>query len=80
MIFPQEDYLEWAKKYGLRIQEGECLKCGMKIITDIPFALGGYRGLKSKDHGCGQKYTWKTMKPVSEEEKKFWSELTKDMK
>ena len=75
MLLPQEDYKEWAEKYGLRIKEAKCPKCKIDIITDIPFAIGGYRGLKSADHGCGENYTRKVMVPWSEAEKKFWCDI-----
>ncbi len=72
MLFPITDHEQWAKMYGLRIKKGKCLKCGIDVITDIPFILKGYRGLKSADHGCTEKYTHKTFKPYSDEEKERW--------
>ena len=78
LIIPvDQDPQEWAEKYGLRIKEGECSKCGKKLITNIPFAFQGYRGLKSADHGCGDKYTWKTFVPVGEKERAEWGEIAK---
>ena len=72
MLFPQENIDKWVEKYGLRVQSGECSMCGKQVVTDIPFVFEGYRGLKSKDHGCGEKYTWKTFKPFKEKEKAEW--------
>lgn len=77
LLLPVEDTEEWVEKYGLRIKTGNCHKCGVEIVTDIPFAFLGYRGLKSADHGCGDKFTWKTFKPVGEKEKAGWAEIAK---
>ena len=76
LIIPiDQDPVEWADKYKLRIKTGKCHKCEKEIITDIPFAFAGYRGLKSAEHGCGSKYTWKTFKPVKEKEIAEWAEI-----
>ena len=76
LIIPvDQDPEEWAERYGLRIKKGNCSNCGLELITNIPFAFQGYRGLKSEDHGCGDKYTWKTFKPVKEKEKLEWADL-----
>lgn len=79
MITIIENEEEWAEKYGIRAKEGFCPKCGLKIITDIPFAIKGYRGLKSADHGCGETYTRKVMVPSSDEEKKYWADIAGKM-
>ncbi|MDC1175567.1 hypothetical protein OAT67_09220 [Bacteriovoracaceae bacterium] len=76
MIFPlEQDYLSWSEKYNIRIKTAKCPKCGVDIITNIPFAIKGYRGLKSDDHGCGEKYTRKVIVPTSKDEKEFWSKI-----
>lgn len=76
MLFPLDtDYRIWAKRYGIGVGKYKCLKCGMDIITNIPFAIKGYRGLKSLDHGCGENYTRKVMTPVGKEEIDFWKGL-----
>lgn len=76
MIYPlEQDYLTWASQYDLRVRTGECPKCKKSIITNIPFALKGFRGLKSEDHGCGEEYTRKTMIPVEKAEIDFLSEI-----
>ncbi len=80
MLFPLEtDYLTWANKYDIRVESGECSKCGNSVITNLPFAFEGYRGLKSEDHGCGEKYTWKTFVPVGEDEKSTWKNIASSM-
>ncbi|MFT6067898.1 MAG: hypothetical protein ACJAT2_003631 [Bacteriovoracaceae bacterium] len=80
MLFPMEtDYLTWANKYNLRVKVGKCHSCGKEVITNIPFALSGYRGLKSEDHGCGDYYTWKTFKPIGEKEKLKWAKVSSTM-
>lgn len=76
MLIPLEkDYLTWATTYNIRIKTGICPKCQRRIITNIPFAMGGYRGLKSEDHGCGEKYTRKIAVPFSRDEKYYWSSV-----
>ena len=80
MIFPLEDYIEWADKYKIKIRISNCPKCGVEIITNIPFALKGYRGLKTPDHGCGEKYTRKVFVATDPEEKRFWFEIARAMK
>jgi len=72
MLQPIENPVTWANKYGLEIKQANCPKCGILIITDVPFAVKGYRGLKSSDHGCGEMYCRKILTPVSEEEIEFW--------
>ena len=80
MLFPlEQDYLTWASRYSIRIRSGNCEKCGVAIITNVPFAFQGYRGLKSDDHGCGEKYTRKIMVPVEKAEKEFWAPIAKSM-
>lgn len=80
MIIPIDlDYLKWAERYNIRIKVERCPKCNIEIITDIPFAISGYRGLKSKDHGCGEKYTRKTLVPIDKEETMFWKSITDSM-
>jgi len=80
MIVPLEmDYLTWASKYNLRVKTGKCVKCERELITNIPFALKSYRGLKSEDHGCGEKYTWKTFKPTGVKEKEQWAIIASSM-
>ncbi|PIK15111.1 hypothetical protein [Halobacteriovorax sp. JY17] len=80
MLFPlEQDYLNWTSKYNLRVKTGSCLCCGKEIVTDVPFALKGYRGLKSEDHGCGEEFTWKSFKPIGQKEKDTWDSLTISM-
>lgn len=75
MIKPLVNADEWAKKYDITEREGECPKCKIAIKTTIPFAIKGYRGLVSEDHGCGEKYTRKSMVPVDSEEIEFWNSV-----
>lgn len=76
MLIPlEQDYLTWASRYDLRVKTGQCPKCKKEIITNIPFALKGYRGLKSEDHGCGEEFTRKTMIPVDKKEIEFLAGL-----
>jgi hypothetical protein len=75
MLFPQEDPEVWAQKYDLKIKHANCPKCKKEIVTDVPFAFKGYRGLKSRDHGCGGKYTRKILVPVSKEEIEYWTKI-----
>jgi len=80
MMYPlEQDYLSWAIKYDIRVKSGCCPKCGQTIITNIPFAVKGYRGLKSDDHGCGEKYTRKVMVPVGKNELDFWCKIASAM-
>lgn len=79
MLFPVEDYKEFAKKYDLRIKEGFCPKCKKPLITNIPFFIKGYVGLKSADDGCGETYTRKTMTAYSKDEKSFWADFAKSI-
>ena len=80
MLYPlEQDYLTWASRYNLRIATGSCPKCGLEILTNIPFALKGYRGLKSEDHGCGEKYTRKVLIAVDKTEKEFWAKIAQSM-
>lgn len=73
MIFPLEvDYLTWSHRYRIKVSSGKCPKCDMKILTNVPFAIKGYRGLKSEDHGCGEKFTRKSLVPTSEKEISYW--------
>ena len=76
MLLPLEDADYWAEKYNITKKYASCPKCGIEIVTDTPFAINGYRGLKSKDHGCGEKYTRKILVPVSKEEIEFWNGIT----
>lgn len=55
------DHKEWASRYGIKIKRGKCPMCDKMVVTNIPFATKDVRGLKSKDHGCGEKYTRKVM-------------------
>lgn len=79
MIFPIEDTLEWAQKYNLSVKVAKCPKCSIEIKTDIPFAITGYRGLKSPDHGCGETFTRKIMVAVDKEEIKYWASIAQTM-
>ncbi len=79
MITIIENEEEWAEKYGIRPKEAFCPRCNIKITTDIPFAIKGYRGLKSADHGCGEIYTRKVMVPTNEEEIKYWADFARKM-
>ncbi len=73
MIFPIENYIEWSDKYKIKVSVGKCPRCDEEVITNIPFALKGYRGLKSFDHGCGEKYTRKSMVAIGKEEIESWN-------
>ena len=79
MLTILESKESWSDKYKLRIVKGQCPKCGVGIETTVPFAFQGYRGLKSEDHGCGEKYTRKIMVAVSKEEKDFWAVIAESM-
>jgi hypothetical protein len=79
MIYPQVSCEEWSKLYNIRVIEGSCPKCKADIVANIPFAMKGYRGLKSEDHGCGEKYTKKVLVPHSEEEKDFWKGIANSL-
>ena len=56
MIFPDVDYIEWAKQHNLQITPDYCRNCGKEVIPTIPYAEGEYRGLKSESHGCPPGY------------------------
>ena len=79
MIEIIEDPKKWSEKYNIRPREGKCLKCGIEVVTDVPFAFKGYRGLKSKDHGCGEKYTRKVLVPTGREEKEKWANIARQI-
>ena len=80
MLFPvEENHIHFAEKYGLRIKKANCPSCNVEIETTIPFFIKGYVGLKSEDHGCGEKYTRKIMVAYSKEEKEFWAVIAKTM-
>jgi exosome complex RNA-binding protein Csl4 len=80
VLIPLEaNYLIWANTHKIRVIKANCPKCHKDIITNIPFAIKGYRGLKSEDHGCGEKYTRKIAVPYSEEEKNYWATIALKM-
>ena len=45
------------KKKFPKPKKGNCVKCGVEVIADIPFIDGNLVGRKSEDHGCGKQYT-----------------------
>lgn len=38
-------------------EKGNCPRCGVEIIANMPFIDGYLRGYKSIDHGCGEEVT-----------------------
>lgn len=60
MLFPVETAESWAEKYGLKIVSGKCSSCGIDLVSNIPFAHGDWRGLRSEPHSCGEIFTLST--------------------
>lgn len=73
-LYPNVPAKEWAERYGLTIEKKKCKKCGKMFLCNIPFAIKGYRGLQTKDHGCGKHYIASIATPVGEK-KEFWERV-----
>lgn len=71
MILPQVSAQEWAEAYGLEVKDAQCMKCKKMFPRDIPFAVKGFRGLMTEDHGCGKEYQSSVAMPVGETLDKF---------
>ncbi|AHI04972.1 hypothetical protein BDW_02320 [Bdellovibrio bacteriovorus W] len=71
MILPIADLEDWCKAYALTPKELQCSSCKRRIITSVPVAVSGYRGLMAECNDC--KETLAIMKPVSKEKKDFWT-------
>ena len=44
MIFPEVTIEEWSKKYPVDPRTTDCLACGVKITTNIPYITKDYAG------------------------------------
>lgn len=75
MIYPDIDPVVWAKRYGLKLKERECIKCKHLFLSNIPVAIKGYRGFQIPLHECGPEYQRTTFVPYEQEAKAKWDEL-----
>lgn len=63
----------WAERYGLDLENKECLGCKQTFPVNEPFAIKGYRGFRMPDHGCPEKYRRTILVPWDKEEIEFWN-------
>jgi hypothetical protein len=75
MIYPDDKPEVWAKRYSIDVSPRPCEQCGVMVVPDIPYAYKDWRGLMSKDHGCGEKYVHMSVVSVNPESRKFWADL-----
>lgn len=72
MLYPDTELQEWLNLYNLEPQSKQCPSCNKMIITTVPVALKGYRGLQSPVHECGDEGVVTILIPVDKSLKDKW--------
>ena len=75
ILYPQVSAEEWCKRYGLKMRNVKCPKCGLIQKLTIPWATKKTRGLKAELHGCGKNYQATSGIPADSKERESWKEL-----
>ena len=75
MFFPQIKSEDWAKRYRLQPFSEECEHCGRLQTTDIPWASGKWRGLKSTVCTCGSGCDIATAVQISVNDADEWKKI-----
>ena len=75
MLYPQVSVIDWSARYKLEPFESECESCGRLQRTDIPWASGSWRGLKSDVCECGVGCDVSTAIQVDEQERQQWKDI-----
>jgi hypothetical protein len=66
VFYPQIDPVTWAKRYDLSIVPLNCPVCKKLVTPNVPFAIRGWRGLCTADHGCKANGAPSVARPVGE--------------
>lgn len=79
MLYPNTSVKEWSARYGIKSYSRPCVNCGAMQTTDIPYAMNGWRGLKSAVCSCGGGCDIDVAMPVGEGTE-LWRALFEDVK
>lgn len=76
MLYPSEDYKEYAERYGISLKPIDCPKCGEKVNFIKPIAMKKYRGLKAEVcQSCGYESKAFRVVPIDEESIAVWNSI-----
>lgn len=76
MIYPNEDYKEYAEKHGIDLKPIDCSECGGKVNFITPIAMKKYRGLKTEAcQKCGHESGAFRVVPIDENSIAIWNSI-----
>lgn len=63
MMYIQENYDAWYKKFEMYPRSSKCVNCGKEVIVDQPVLSTTHQGLASAVHECGEEYRIIRLRP-----------------
>jgi len=79
MLKPAENYILWAKRYGINIKTLQCRFCKQYFETTVPVAFENWRGLETPEHGCGEQSIMFAGVQLDEQGRNQWREFFRIM-